>query len=704
MTAMMIEAALRALVLAVAVGLGLSLLQVSNVPARKAAWSLVLLASLAMPLLMRWLAAAGLDGMGWTLPSRMAHVVVLVKEAAAPAIAPAAGPARALIAESAPLSAVTRTAVDAAAMRPASLSPNTALTHSSKWPVPARLIPMLYFAVSGALLVRLLWGVAMALRLWMHADRVSPLVTPEPNVRSSARILSPVTIGSGIVLPADYAQWEPGKLRMVMAHERAHVRGFDFYLQLLAGFYTAAFWFSPLGWWLRRTLSTLGEAMSDRAGIEAASSRSDYAQVVVEFAAVPRRALPGVAMACSGNLSRRVESMLDEGFFHRAFAEGRRRAAMALLLLVPAALFATTALIRVPRVSAQTATTAPGMRMSETEPAIVDQAAPELPDVLPGVADAPATAANSPDRLPSAGIAARLAGAAPATRLDWTARILSGSPDQLKRLAVSRLVSGPRVLDLVAQQTDASGDGSGNGSQDVSQNVTAKAANQDQAATHTFSFSPDDDSWALVRGPGTDYSFSGNWNGDRREQIERARRVANGPFLWFTHEGKSYVVDDPAIVARIEAMYKPMEELGRQQEALGKQQEELGRKQEELGKQQEQAGARIPDLSKELASLEATLARLKAEQGQELSQDKLAEMQEKFAEMQSQLGELQGEAGAKQGDFGARMGELGEQQGKLGEQQGRLGEEQGRLGREADRQVRGIIDESIRNRTAKPVQ
>ena len=62
MTAMMIEAALRALVFAIAVGASLRLLRVSNVPVRKAAWSVVLVASLAMPFLMRWPAAAGWAG------------------------------------------------------------------------------------------------------------------------------------------------------------------------------------------------------------------------------------------------------------------------------------------------------------------------------------------------------------------------------------------------------------------------------------------------------------------------------------------------------------------------------------------------------------------------------------------------------------------------------------------------------------------
>ena len=50
----LLEAALRALVAAMALGLGLRLLRVRNVLAQKAVWGVVLAAALAMPLLMRY--------------------------------------------------------------------------------------------------------------------------------------------------------------------------------------------------------------------------------------------------------------------------------------------------------------------------------------------------------------------------------------------------------------------------------------------------------------------------------------------------------------------------------------------------------------------------------------------------------------------------------------------------------------------------
>lgn len=676
MMSMMIEAALRALVFAIAVGAGLRVLRVKNVPVRKAAWSVVLIASLAMPLLMRWSAAAELGGrFAWVVPIRLKQLVATRPHAAVP-VTPVVLVSAEGVQDSSPDIATASTAISASPSPEvimAAPETTTVTERGLRWPPAARLIEMVYLAVAGALLLRLFWGLGAALRLWMTAELVSPLIAPEPNVRSSAKIPSPVTIGSGIVLPANYTAWDRKKLRMVLAHERSHVRQQDFYLQLLAGLYTALFWFSPLGWWLRRPLSALGEAIGDRAGLDAAASRSGYAEVLLEFAAMPRQTLPGVAMARTGNLSRRIERLLNEHHFRSAFAVDRRRA-VASLLLIPAALFAATALIRVPRVDAQTAPPAPASAPAPAAAPSPDtapnsQAAPPAPAEPAQDQTAPASSATPVEPKPPT---------APQAMDDGTATSVLTNGDSVT-------VSGPDAEALV---TDG-----------------GQSANGYNSNGYAYHFSDNGDSYAIIEGSGDDITFSGDWNGNRKAELDAARKVAKGPFLWFTHDGKSYIVTDPAVVAKIRAMYKPMEALGQQQEALGKQQEELGRQQEELGRQQEQAATvRVPDLSKEMAQSDAALAKLKAEQGQEMSQEKLGEMQEKLSEMQARLGELQGEAGARQGDFGARMGELGRQQGALGAQQGRLGAEQGRRAREADQQVRSIIDECLRNGNATQVQ
>src|SRR5208337_2551474 len=184
---------------------------------------------------------------------------------------------------------------------------------------PEALAGLLYFAVCATLLLRLIYGLGSAARLWIAAKPVSLEpgrdFVPGLRLRSSPSVSSPVTIGSGVVLPADYAEWDTEKLRIVLAHERSHIRQGDFYLQILAGVYAALFWFSPLGWWLKRKLSDLAEAISDRAGLEEAASRVSYAQVLLEFAALPRPTLIGVAMARTSNLSHRIERLLTESIF-----------------------------------------------------------------------------------------------------------------------------------------------------------------------------------------------------------------------------------------------------------------------------------------------------------------------------------------------------------------------------------------------------
>ncbi len=408
LTPLILEAALRALLAALAVWAGLRLLSIGNVMVQKAAWGLVLVAALAMPLAPHWqampaFAALRLPALAPLQPALIPNKAL--KEPpygahpAATSVRPRATTSIAALTNNFDALGLSATALNDVADQALSqtepyISPltsesslnsksvnvrphqNQAKLAQASVPAASRLqsnpvpitVPqphasksnpapisffafgwLLYLGVFGALLVRLFVGLASALRLWSKAIPAEfPGFEPAPGIRlrSSSRVASPVNIGSGIVLPADYAEWDEEKLRVVLAHERSHVRQGDFYLQLLAGFYAALFWFSPLGWWLKRKLSELSEAISDRAGLEVAASRSSYAQLLLEFAALPRPTLTGVAMARTSHLAQRIERLLNESSFRQAFAAGGRRALLAVFL-VPVALFAATALVRV---------------------------------------------------------------------------------------------------------------------------------------------------------------------------------------------------------------------------------------------------------------------------------------------------------------------------------------------------------------------
>jgi len=579
-------------------------------------------------------------------------------------------------------------------------------------PIAEGLAVALYLVVCLVLLIRMGYGLNAAMTLWQAAEVFVPYPQDDPGyglrMKFSRAVSSPVTIGSGVLLPYECLEWDAQKLRIVLAHERAHIRQGDFYLQLLAGLYTAVFWFSPLGWWLKRELSDLGEVISDRAGLDEAASCTSYAQVLLEFAALPRPTAIGVAMARSRNLSHRIERLLNETSFRQAFAGGGLRVILAVLL-VPVSLFAATSLIRVEAAAsaqeiqpppqapspasapspaaAPSAVNAPGALPSPAiAPAPPEQnadqgAAPAPAPPMPGApmaAPSPDIAAPSPDAMPAPQVVLDM----PPMPPSYYARVIHDSAD-----AAARALAYARAAAMYSQDAAAAG-------------AYKSHAYSIPKGRYSYSYSNrDGDTVAIVTGDGN-VSGSGKFG----EHFSEVRKQVHGDFLYYEHEGHAYVIDDPALVAKAKALYAPVEELGRQQEALGRKQEELGRQQEELGRKQGQASVPTPDISKEMAELNAAVAKLNAKKGSTVTEEDLSDIEGKIGDIQGRLGELQGKMGDQMGRLGDMQGKLGEEQGKLGEEQGRLGEQQGKLAEEGDRKLKLMFEEGLHNGKAKPVE
>jgi beta-lactamase regulating signal transducer with metallopeptidase domain len=409
MISVFVEAALRSLLAGLAVALGLRLFRIGNVLAQKTAWGLVLVSAFAMPLLLPVTATWNLlpTSVSVVLPADpmagVEHLEARIEARIWPGSKLAQRTAPAPQTEVARIAAarIDSAGIDSAGMRKPPAPRLDAEVHASEAPFPTTrmrpsanpepataLIPdksapssaqsiscsaplvqksqflsaikqirstpiilalTIYGGIAALLFGRLILGLFTTIRLWRTATAIPANLLPREaaslQLRASSKVASPVTIGSAILLPADFTRWEVEKLRIVLAHERSHVRQGDFYLQLLASVYAAFVWFSPLGWWLKHELAELAEAISDRAGIEEAASRAAYAQILLEFAAAPRRVTIGVAMARPGSLSRRIERLLNDHSFRKCFAGGRR--SLAAIALVPLALLASTTLIRV---------------------------------------------------------------------------------------------------------------------------------------------------------------------------------------------------------------------------------------------------------------------------------------------------------------------------------------------------------------------
>ena len=357
-----IEAVLRSLILALIVWAALRIFRVQNVVSQRYAWIGVLVGSLLMPFALpftaRWHVvppatiptptSLGLHSVLAPTTSRPASGAdsFAVSMTAAPQNDHGDAPQTATpTAERNRDHAISSQSVQSPAPGVASAQPVTVRGKLSLLGVAL----LAYFLIAVTLLARLLFGLACALRLWYSSTPVpsggAMHISTDFKLRFSHRITTPVTIGSGVLLPAGYTSWTEEKLHVVLAHERSHVTLHDFHLQILASLYAAFTWFSPLGWWLKRNLSNLGEAISDRSGLDAASNRSAYAQILLEFAAAPRPTLIGVAMARPSSISRRIEQLFNDSYLRQAFS-GSARARFAFLVL-PAILFAALAIVRV---------------------------------------------------------------------------------------------------------------------------------------------------------------------------------------------------------------------------------------------------------------------------------------------------------------------------------------------------------------------
>lgn len=299
MLALLLEAALRSLVLGGIIWFGLKLLRMRDPRVQMTAWTVVLIASLSMPLMMQWVVV--------TLPSAAppARLVEIFGMPPAPPVdgVPTAGLSQAPGAPALDAPALESNATQAHrdAMFPAG---DRGIGQWADW---AALATGIYCLVAAVLLARLFIGIMLT---WRLARRARPVGDAGPNVRVCDVVGVPVTFASTILLPPECSEWSPAKRQAVLSHERSHVARGDCYVLLLAALNRAIFWFSPFAWWQFARLAELAEMISDDAAIEVLADRPSYAHILLDLAGHARRAPASLAMARAGTVGRRVERIL----------------------------------------------------------------------------------------------------------------------------------------------------------------------------------------------------------------------------------------------------------------------------------------------------------------------------------------------------------------------------------------------------------
>ena len=617
---MLIESALRSLLMAAIVWAGMCLFRVRHVVAQKVAWTLVLCAACVMALPARLLPFGHMrNAREFMLPiyrvlPPIAPLPVVPRPALSgsrpqsPAGASAGRDASHLAATTGERSRVdaSQIASDVSSSRLSSLS----TPHSSWRPSQAawvRLGEAVYLTVCVALLFRLLLGLVLAFRIWREAVPLAPLafssLIEDAAVRVSPNVATPVTIASCILLPASYVDWPATKLRIVLAHERSHIRQGDFYLQLLARFYTALFWFSPLGWWLQRKLSDLGEAVSDRAALAEAANRPSYAEMLLDFAATPRIPLPrlpmmGVGMVRSSNLHQRIDRLLNETHFRIAFLERRRHAWVSVFLVVVAAAASTA------RVEVQAA-----------EAPAIDPAGFSLP---------------APQNLIDAAPPAAAGGTA------------------------SHDTDGDQAKDAYA------------------------IVNQESGTT-------------TIHGPSGD-------------DFEKVRRSLSGTYIWFRRDGKSYVIDDPALVEESQELVQTAATLALTQKRLADAARTLSDQQVNLANLQIHIVIPKIDIPAIQADVEESLKNLDLNGKPFFTEHQLDDLKTRLDEANKRIAEMQSKLAAQHMTLGTQASILGKKQAELAQTQAKLAAEQAAKAEMASRRMRALLDQALRDGKAKPAR
>jgi beta-lactamase regulating signal transducer with metallopeptidase domain/predicted nucleic acid-binding Zn-ribbon protein len=240
--------------------------------------------------------------------------------------------------------------------------------------------------------------------------------------------------------------------------------------------------------------------------------------------------------------------------------------------------------------------------------------------------------------------------------------------------------------------------------------------------------------YALVREGHEGINLSGDL--DDARQVKILRRHLHGDFLWFRRDGVGYVLQDPALLARVNRAWAPADAISVKMEALSAQMQPHSARMEALGKQMEAYSGRAEPYAHEMEAVGKRmepLARQQAELGDKMYRLSLAQsarepgagddstreaaMQRLQAQMDglsSQMEALSREMEAKSAlmqKAHAPMEALGKQMEAaarpmqaLGDQMTPLGEQMEVLAHKADAEVVQVIDAALREGKAMPAR
>jgi beta-lactamase regulating signal transducer with metallopeptidase domain len=253
------------------------------------------------------------------------------------------------------------------------------------------------------------------------------------------------------------------------------------------------------------------------------------------------------------------------------------------------------------------------------------------------------------------------------------------------------------------------------------------------ATAMTASGASGDDAYAIVRDGANHVQSSGASSALR--DIGQLRSSVKGDFVWYREGGKSYLLQDAAVLARVGEVWKPvgaisarMDDYGKQMDRHGKvmdslaarvdtltrdmetgplaaRRKRLEARMEALGKQHEAIAERMMEASENMGADPSPESRRKQRALEASMRAELAPLQQEMSQLQH---DMSGNIAKLQRDLAptkalsAQMAEAGKPMAELGRRMDELGREQARASRDAERDFRALMRDAIRNGKAVP--
>ncbi len=497
----------------------------------------------------------------------------------------------------------------------------------------------------------------------------------------------PVTAGwwkPVVLVPAALAsRLPPDYIEALLAHELAHIKRHDYLVNLIQSFIEAVLFFHPAVWWLSKQIRIERENIADDL---AAEVLGEPRQLAVALAALDEFQFAGPLLAPAahgGNLMSRIQRLIKPTEHVLSWKMSVLLIGLTLACITVYAHDKTS----VARKSDTSTLTLTSVATADVVDAVNETEDAMAADAETAAADAETAAADAETAIDDAETAAADAETA-ASDADTVA------------------------ADNAASAADEVDDADNSG-------VTINGPSRHET-------------YALVTAGKEGMMISGNWKDIAA--VKKARKSIAGDFLWFRRNGKTYIVQNPAVISEVKAAWQDSEKLGIQMDTLsakmdvhskvmdgisakmdmasegGDEHSDLmgktGRQMELLGKQQETIGREMSVISQRMAAAKTDAQHQAISREMQVQEDKMAalsrQMQKLSAIMDQHGAQLEKQLKPLE-TLGREMEVASKPLNELGQQMSALGKQQERLTKLADQKVLGIIDGSLKNGLARPL-